>query len=128
MRITRIDLLNVRSFKKLSITLSKSINILVGANNSGKSTILHAAASIQNNSLVEPKDIRIGATESNIELILDGDVAKYFPNRNEDVYRYDLKTNSKSLAGHPVNIIPSAEPDNFIYPYLSKRKLLDIKK
>ncbi len=122
MWITRIDLLNVRSFENLSITLSKGINILVGANNSGKSTILHAASIIQENRLVNPKDIRIGETQSKVELILNGDIGTYFSRRAGDVCSYDLKTNVVTLHESKVNPIPSMEPNNFIYPYLSKRK------
>ncbi|MFC1981642.1 ATP-dependent endonuclease [Chloroflexota bacterium] len=122
MWITRIKLSNVRSFKTLDMSLSKGINILVGANNSGKSTVLHAAGNIQANQLVTPKDMRIGTTDSRVELILNEDPGTYFNNEAGNVFCYELNTNQSMLQGHNVRPIPSIEPVNFIYPYLSKRK------
>ncbi len=43
MKITSIALSNIRGFKKLpKMELSRSINIFIGAYNSGKSTILNS--------------------------------------------------------------------------------------
>lgn len=123
MRIERIRLSNVRSFEKLDIALSKRINILVGANNSGKSTILHAAGSIQEPRLVKGEDIRKGTQEGQVELILSGDTGKYFPRiTTGNAFRHDLRTNSINLSGNSIEGVPPREPNNYIYPYLSKRK------
>jgi DNA repair exonuclease SbcCD ATPase subunit len=48
MWVSKLELTNIRSFEKADIVLSKGINILVGPNNAGKSTLLNAAlASLQ---------------------------------------------------------------------------------
>jgi chromosome segregation ATPase len=42
MRIKSIELINLRSYVDTKIELSENINLLIGANNSGKSTIIKA--------------------------------------------------------------------------------------
>ncbi|MFC1911862.1 ATP-dependent endonuclease [Chloroflexota bacterium] len=121
MWISRAALTNVRSFEKADVNLSKGINVLVGANNSGKSTIIHAVSSIQTGGLLQQKDRRIRTQNGNVELILQDDTKKYLAQAG-NVYNYILKGQSRTLAGSTVNEITAIEPDNFIYPYLSKRK------
>lgn len=121
MWIERVSLTNVRSFEEAHVNLSKGINVLVGANNSGKSTILHAVGSIQRGGLLGGKDIRIRKQDSIIELTLQGDIKRYLaPSGN--VYRYRLKDGQRVLSGNIVKEIVATEPNNFIYPYLSRRK------
>ncbi len=63
MYIKKIELIDIRSYKEASIELSPGINIIVGANNSGKSTILRALQSLQNiNLYLTSDDIRKGKT------------------------------------------------------------------
>ncbi len=121
MWIARAVLTNVRSFEKADVNLSKGINVLVGANNSGKSTILHAVGSIQDNRLLGAKDIKIRKKDGSIDLFLEDDVKRYFPIAGNP-YRYNLRGQNQTLGGNPVNQITAIEPKNFIYPYLSKRK------
>jgi predicted ATP-dependent endonuclease of OLD family len=42
MKITKIKIFNYKQFKKLSIDFNDDINLLIGDNDSGKSTILEA--------------------------------------------------------------------------------------
>ena len=42
-----IEIENFRSFKELDLKLSKSINVIAGSNNAGKSTILKAIYLLQ---------------------------------------------------------------------------------
>ncbi len=90
MWIEGIKLLNIRSFENLDIKLSRRINILVGANNSGKSTILHASGSIQDPRLINATDMRKGQKEGYVELILNGDFKKYFPSVSGNIVRYNI--------------------------------------
>ena len=122
MWISRAVLNNVRSFEKADVNFSKGINVLVGANNAGKSTIIHAVGSIQDGRLLGGKDRRIRKQDSNVDLILQGDIDKYFSRSGDNVYKYNLINNSQTFAAHSANLITAVEPNNFIYPYLSKRK------
>jgi AAA15 family ATPase/GTPase len=58
MWITRIDLTNFRSYTNESIELAKGINLIVGQNNSGKSTLLKSVAWLQVGSPISAQDIR----------------------------------------------------------------------
>jgi predicted ATPase len=133
MKITAIELSNIRGFKLLPKTeLSKRINVFIGANNSGKSTILNAIFSLQRDNVLVKTDITLGEIKGEVKLSFEGDIFGITP---------QLEPNSSyvfSLDGQPrrirspsgqdkrtVLIIPDAEPNNLIYPYLSKRKTVD---
>ncbi len=63
MEITGIELSNVRGFKELrKLGLSKGINILIGPNNTGKSTILNSIFQLQRQTF-NSNDITIGGRE-----------------------------------------------------------------
>src|SRR5882724_7286249 len=66
MYIAGIKLFNIRSYQEASIEFSKKINILVGKNNSGKSTILKAVYCIQKRESLAFLNIRKGSTKGNI--------------------------------------------------------------
>jgi len=122
MWISRAVLTNVRSFEKADVNFSKGINVLVGANNAGKSTIIHAVGSIQDGRLLSGKDRRIRQKDSSVALTLQGDINKYFGRSGGNVYGYNLINNTQTFAAHSASLITAVEPNNFIYPYLSKRK------
>ncbi len=58
MYLNKIHLINIRSFKNAELYLSKSINLLVGNNNSGKSTIIKSIYKLQNPNSLGIDDIR----------------------------------------------------------------------
>lgn len=129
MKITGIALNNVRSFKNLPKTeLSKNINIFIGANNSGKSTILNSIYLLQK-TVLNKTDISLGEKSSFIDLYYEGAFPpNIIDNRNFNKIRFLLNNNiatfytpGGSQAG-TFKIIPQKEPENLIYPYLSKRK------
>ena len=131
MKITAIELTNIKGFRKLEKTeLSKSINIFIGANNSGKSTILNCIFNLQRNGAITPSDITIGEQKGEISLSFEGN---HMPNMTyiSEQYQkliYYPESNTrilKSVNGdqHGMNIIQEIEPHNLIYPYLSKRKV-----
>lgn len=121
MWISRVTLDNIRSFERADIKLSKGINVLVGANNSGKSTILHAVGSIQEGRLLLARDIRIRQKKGTVNLYLEDDVTGYF-HVTGNPYSFLLGSDNQQIAGSSVHPIRATTPNNFIYPYLSKRK------
>lgn len=58
MYVSKLSLLNIRSYKKKELNLSKSINLLVGNNNSGKSTIIKSLFKLQSTHSLGLDDIR----------------------------------------------------------------------
>jgi predicted ATPase len=133
MKITAIELSNIRGFKLLPKTeLSKRINVFIGANNSGKSTILNAIFSLQRAKTLVKTDITIGEKKGEVKLFFEGNffglVAKLEPN---DSYVFDPENQKRRILNssgtHTQNPkqISEVEPNNLIYPYLSKRKTVN---
>lgn len=58
MHVHSLSLMNIRSYQKVKLSLSKSINLLVGNNNSGKSTIIKSLFKLQNIHSLGIDDIR----------------------------------------------------------------------
>ncbi|WP_162852598.1 ATP-dependent nuclease [Dinghuibacter silviterrae] len=67
MIIEKINLKNLRCFENAELNLSKSLNILVGFNNSGKSTILKSVYSLQELFYLRETDIRAREDSFSIE-------------------------------------------------------------
>jgi predicted ATP-dependent endonuclease of OLD family len=59
MWVSEVELSNFRSFASASIGLSKGINLVIGPNNSGKSTILKSVAWMQQGSSLSSNDLRL---------------------------------------------------------------------
>lgn len=129
MKITAIELKNIRGFKSLPKTeFSKRINVFIGANNSGKSTILNSIFSLQRQGALASTDITIGEQNGEVKLFLEGDyngASTFQPNSS---YSFNPKSQERKIfnesGAHIGNAqpIPEKEPSNRIYPYLSKRK------
>lgn len=58
MYVSNLSLMNIRSYQKVELRLSKSINLLVGNNNSGKSTIIKSLFKLQSIHSLGLDDIR----------------------------------------------------------------------
>jgi predicted ATPase len=131
MWIARVKLENVRSFENETIEFSKGINVLVGPNNAGKSTIAHAVLWIQKGVSIGSNYLRSGADNGEIMVDLE-DTEGYFNSRSKKLtLKLAMNPHSTSTqAFHdggsqsPADSIVQKEPLNFIYPYLSKRKVV----
>ncbi len=88
MYIKSIELNNIRCFKQEKIELSKNINLLVGKNNSGKSTIIKSIYKLQDKNAISFDDIRKGEVSSAIYYKLDNLKSligkSIFPNNKTD--------------------------------------------
>lgn len=108
MYIKKLHLTNIRSFEgKNSIEFSAGINVIIGKNNSGKSTILKPICQLQDLVKMDKSDLRIGKTSGCIEFEFDMDEQdftgffKYSGPRNfaitkEDVFK-NLRQNNLSF-------------------------------
>lgn len=138
MYIDNIILENIKSFKGHNqINFSRSINTIVGINNSGKSTIINSILILQYGierigknvvTIGENKGmIRIGIAEHDKNIynkindsVYDGGI--YFNWKNNVIREsYQLKNRSDQSNSGNVGQIQQIEPSNFIYPHLSTR-------
>lgn len=152
MYINKLLIRNVRSFADSGeISLSKGINILIGANNSGKSVIIKSLYELQKRDLLKTGDIRVGEQDGEVIIYLDDIETGYILPHSRDtfapqgIHRPEIHiTRARSegtadgsnwhirIPQNPspdnwsdLNSVPEEEPKNFIYPYLSKRKVVE---
>lgn len=132
MKITSILLQNVRGFQNIPLTnFSESINIFIGANNTGKSTMLNTIFNLQRQ-VLNKEDITIGQNYGRIELYFSGthsSLLNYHPSHNRIIFKLESNVIYFGIRmGNEHNQftrIPEKEPSNLIYPYLSKRKAVN---
>lgn len=138
MYVTTLSLTNIRGFKETTkVEFEKRINILVGPNNSGKSTLLNAIYLLQNKSLTV-NDKTIGHREGGIEIWFDEPEEQYFDvavsTFRQRIYLSKVQINfnssvqwvlvdARNSSYTDFKLIGQWEPKNFIYPYFSKRKV-----
>lgn len=139
MWISEIELKNFRSFSDAKIQLSPGINLIIGSNNSGKSSLLRSILWLQQGFSLNSMDLRISQDNGYVQLWIKNGT-KYILTNNYDqkevFYKLNILKNSITLdvldiKGSQINTInsfihaqlPNQEPSNFIYPYLSKRKV-----
>ncbi len=130
MKIKAIELRNVRGFQHLVKTeLSETINVFIGPNNAGKSTILSSIFMIQRLNILTQQDITIGQNDGVIQLFTVGEhlpEIPYDPNYDRIIFNLNGGGRSRGMPGGSQNQwathTKDTEPFNLIYPYLSKRK------
>lgn len=145
---------NIRSYENATMQFSRGINVIVGANNSGKSTLLLPLLNLQRyTSRLSGKDVRLGCSTHLIELMIENS-ASYFKHDYETLLyngrpaaednmelkgrriatttaRMQLPSGEILQQGQPhlltekVESLQNNEPYNFIYPFLSKRKVIE---
>jgi len=125
MKITEIDLLNVRGFLNAQIGFSRTLNVFIGPNNSGKSTVLNSIYQLQRQTLFST-DITLGYPDGKIIYFFDGahnplDASQHL--RAEITLAGQRILFHKNRGSYNFNTIEEREPFNLIYPYLSKRKV-----
>ncbi len=144
MWISELQVINVKSFADTGLLqLSKGINVIVGKNNAGKSTLLQSVLCMQSTNqphpFGQPKEARrIGTSESTVRIHLQDIEAAYFNTQGiSDGEQGDLTISFTSDVlpraftftpeGTDSAVIPDVkpithqEPNNFILPYTIKR-------
>ncbi len=71
MYIKNLTLVNIRSCPKVSLEFSKGINLLIGHNNSGKSTIIKSLYRLQNDNTISIMDLRKQEEQGIIHITLN---------------------------------------------------------
>lgn len=141
MRITRMNIRNLKSYEDSGTLEFGPINVIVGRNNSGKSVLLRGIHLIQTGSLFQPSDARFRQNTVQVDLELeDVDVLKYWPDSRSSLSGWGNAEivisgiNPQTYAGPTVTLavgqesiapgqIANKEPSNLIYPFLAKRKV-----
>lgn len=142
MKLSHVRITNFKSLANTGEVRLGQINILLGRNNHGKSAFVRAVQLMQRPANLSVNDIRLGEQQASVHIGLAGDTV-------EDLQRYyggnvntanlafmiNLGRNPSDQAVLSTQIdaqpnwspafLAAQEPDNFIYTYLSKRKVVD---
>ena len=126
MKITRVQLENIRCFENEDIPFSAGINVIVGPNNNGKSTILNSVSILQKPRLIDDNYTRKGYDSGKVRVWVDKsdiyegnrDVNNYLAKTNTHIQAYEGETFKENWPG-----FENSEPNNLIIPYQSKRKV-----
>lgn len=138
MKISSIRVQNFRSFADSGQVDFGQINVLVGANNSGKSTILKAVYLLQGDGQQPFADVRVGTTQAAVTIEVTGshtaaewggaqgpgrfEISVNSANRREGSLSIELAPNEGARRG--LSPLPAQEPGHLIVPFLTKRKTL----
>lgn len=127
MKVTGLHLTNIKCFPQCDLSFSPSINVVVGANNSGKSSILNCIGVLQQPRLLSSDYSRVRSDFGTIKIDLDQTTKAYFhsginnaqttTNRGDNQYLID-----SSMVLQQVGFL-NVDPDNFIVPFQSRRKV-----
>lgn len=135
MRIRSVRITNLRSIVDAGLDLGP-ITLLVGKNNSGKSTILRAINAIQEGGQLSPKDVRLGESSASVTLNLTEVVSEsHWDTKLPPVPTAELKfavapnagqsamsLSAQGFGDHTIPPISTQAAKSFIVPFLSMRK------
>lgn len=139
MRVTSIELTNFRSFVASGNVELGPLNVLVGPNNSGKSSIIRGLYMLQQGGSELYPEVRAGASTATVEIALAGlngvkawgahansGSAKFSATLTTEDRRTGTKVFKVTSTGQPETSgeiqFPAEDPRHFVVPYLSKRK------
>lgn len=133
MWIDTLILKNIRAIPDATLHFSRGINILVGKNNAGKSTVLLPLLSLQNElRTLDREDTRLGTTEALAEIVFAEPDPKLIKKQYDQIcfrpHGNNLVLQGKAQNKEWVGIerFPNYEPKNFIYPFVSNRKAVTL--
>lgn len=136
MRLSSFHVENFKSFAETGDIALGQVNVLVGRNNHGKSAFIRAVSLMQQTG-VSGSDIRLGHHNANFTWSIEGerteDLQRYYGTQvDRPLLTYTITLNRNSTLIYPhvhgtdwsPGQLPASEPGNFIYTYLSKRKVM----
>jgi hypothetical protein len=136
MKISSVRIVNFKSFADTGEIELGNVNVLVGRNNHGKSAFIRAVSVMQQGARINGADVRLGEQQATVELTLTGstqdDFLQYYPEcPRVDFLQAKFIINRSGGIGFQAdaksswvpNLLATQEPQNFIYTYLSKRKV-----
>jgi AAA domain, putative AbiEii toxin, Type IV TA system len=140
MRVATVRLVNFKCFVDTDEISLGQVNALVGRNNHGKSAFISAVNLLQQGSRQSGDYVRLGSQNSEVTFKIDDATGPLFDRigateigaPTSAIVRLDtagglsfsIKNNiTNSSTSSNTSPIPAIEPNNFIYTYLSKRKV-----
>jgi energy-coupling factor transporter ATP-binding protein EcfA2 len=141
-KVKSIRLQNFRSFVDSGEIELEKINVLIGANNSGKSSILRGLNLIQQGS-DNLLDVRAGSTTALVDIQLTNSAsvphwnipteaasfsyrAKIIASNDRRGGNYELVTEADGQTKASGDLrLPNTDPEHFIVPFFSKRKIVN---
>jgi hypothetical protein len=138
MKFTSVEIKNFRSFRDTGTIKLGAMNVLIGANNAGKSSLLKALHAVQVGHADINPDLRLGTRplETSVEIGVE-DVARYFSqyalgieqskkltllSRKISVDQTQLALGFKGSDRIEMEKLSNVDPSHFIVPFLSQRK------
>jgi AAA15 family ATPase/GTPase len=118
MFVKKISLLNLRSYTSTEIEFVKGINLLIGTNNSGKSTIIKALYKLQNLNSLGEEDIRKSKKFYDIKIDLDdlnGDDMDSFAFNDKSNYQRATSDKIKIIFRQSTDIIETKKGNESLY-------------
>lgn len=101
--VSKLNLINIRSYDNVEIDFSRSINLLVGNNNSGKSTVIKALYKLQSSHSLGIEDIRKTANYGRILIDLEDITTKegitFEPHNKENPVKFPATDKVKVVFG-----------------------------
>lgn len=131
MRVTSLELKDFRSFARMERILLDQINVLIGPNNAGKSSILRALHLMQEGGGSAYPDVRVGAINARIDIgLTDVDIGYNsgatlsiaVNSKDRTSGSIDLNLSAPDAEFDKFELLKNIEPHHFIVPYLSRRK------
>lgn len=137
MKITSVKIESWKSFADTGTVELDNINVLVGRNNSGKSAFLQAIHAMQQSAPFDAGDIRLEESQAQVKIVLSSpdiprDVMRHFGGgtgiQNQIILRLlvgrgGITREFEGMQNYSPPPIRAQEPYNYIYTYLSKRKV-----
>lgn len=140
MKVDSLRVRNFRSFADSGLLELGAINVLIGENNSGKSSLLKALNFLQMRNLPLRPDIRVGEKSCHVEIQVSGVPSEHLwykanhpvvrhvislppPERGVQKPNWQIITNDRTISEETYYQLENCEPNHFIVPFLSKRKI-----
>lgn len=133
MRVTSLRIKNFRSILDMAPIDLGPINVLVGPNNAGKSSLLRALYAIQDGAGSFNPDIRSGSTSAQVTFRFDDVDSPSWEPRGVGPsghlvvtikgHSLDLLYRDRATGEQHLEQLPAREPGHFIVPFLAKRKV-----
>jgi hypothetical protein len=129
MRVVNLRIENFRSFVDSGVLELDQLNVFLGPNNAGKSTVVRALYLLQAESMPAAHDVRLGTDGFRVTVGVQ-DVPPGWQGAGMVPDAGHLEVTNTPAQGfrvvyevnNSVGQFPASEPDHFIYPFLSGRK------
>ncbi len=133
-RLESLQLVNMKCFADSGAIALGSVNVFLGPNNGGKSTILRGVRFLQEPNDHRREDIRLGAAQIEVRALISGQgLQRLFGRPTASaaltaVWRgpgqsWNVESIRSDGGRSAHGLFPATEPGNLVYQYLSKRKV-----